>query len=324
MTTSPSRLSRLLALVPYLLSHQGIPIEEAARDVGITPAQLEKDLELLFVCGLPGHLPDDLIDAEWETGRVYVGNADTIARPLRLSVDEALALLVGLQMLADLPGLRKDGAVARATAKLRQAAGTADDRTPDAAGRVSVDMDATAEEVLTACRTALAQSRRLHLIYYVPGRDETTERDVDPMRLAIVENRPYLEGWCYRAQAVRLFRLDRVVAIEVLDVPAAVPPDAQPLDLDRGLYRPAPDDVVATIQLRPDARWVAEYYPCEDAHELPDGGLQVRMRTPDPRWLCRLALRLGPAARVVAPAELVTLVRDEAAAALAAYDPAPS
>jgi len=318
-STAAQRLARLLALVPYLLNRQGIPLAQAARDVGVSEVQLEKDLELLFVCGLPGHMPDDLIEADWETGRVYVGNADTIARPLRLGVDEVLALLVGLRMLAQLPGLEDRAALDRAITKLQSVAGAA----APAGDHVAVEVEVAAEQtVLAACRRALGEGRRLHLHYYVPGRDETTERDVDPMRLAIAEGRTYLEGWCHRAEAVRLFRLDRVVSIEVCDARSAVPPEAEPLDLDHGLFRPGPDDVVATLHLRPAARWVPEYYPCEDSTELPDGGLRIRLRAAEPAWLCRLALRLGPTAQVVDPPQLVEAVRAEAAAALAAYETA--
>ena len=32
---------------------------EAAADFGITEAQLRRDLQLLWVCGLPGHTPGD-------------------------------------------------------------------------------------------------------------------------------------------------------------------------------------------------------------------------------------------------------------------------
>ena len=117
------RLSRLLALVPYLVSRQGIPLAEVAAEFGITESQLVKDLELLFVCGTPGHLPDDLIEVDWDDGRVYLGNADAIARPLRLGVDEALALLVGLRALADVPGLHDRDALQRTLLKLEAAAG---------------------------------------------------------------------------------------------------------------------------------------------------------------------------------------------------------
>jgi predicted DNA-binding transcriptional regulator YafY len=53
--------------------------------------------------------------------------------------------------------------------------------------------------------------------------------------------------------------------------------------------------------------------------ELPDGRIRATLRTPAPVWVRRFALRLGPQARVVAPAELATRVREDARRALAAY-----
>lgn len=317
MSTASERLTRLLALVPYLLSHQGIPLADAARDAGVSERQLEKDLELLFVCGLPGHMPDDLIEADWETGRVFLGNADTIARPLRLGVDEVAALLVGLRLLAGLPGLHDRAALDKAIAKLQEVAGAA---AGAAENRVGVDVPGAPEEAVMAdARRALADGRRVHLRYYVPWRDETTERDVDPMRVALVDGRGYLEGWCRRAEAVRLFRLDRVLDLAVLDLPAEVPAEAERLDLDGGLFRPSPGDMVATLELSPDARWVTEYYPCEEVIELGDGRLHVLLRTSDPRWIFSLALRLGPTGHVVDPPELAAAVRQAAEATLALY-----
>jgi proteasome accessory factor C len=167
---------------------------------------------------------------------------------------------------------------------------------------------------------ALTAGKRVHLRYYVPSRDEATERDVDPMRLLVVEGRTYLEGWCRRAEGVRLFRLDRMLSVDVLDVSADVPETAEPVDVDSGLFTASPSDVLAELELAPAARWVAEYYPCETMTELPDGRLRIGLRTPDTAWLRRLALRLGEDARVVSPAALADEVRSTAAAALAQYE----
>ena len=155
--------------------------------------------------------------------------------------------------------------------------------------------------------------------YYVPGRDEATERDVDPMRLLVVEGRTYLEAWCLRAEAVRLFRLDRVLALTVLDEPASVPAQARPRDVDQGLFRPSDDDVRVELELSVAGRWVAEYYPCERVDELGDGRLLVELRTPDTRLIRRLALRLGDDGRVISPADLAAQIREDATAALAQY-----
>jgi predicted DNA-binding transcriptional regulator YafY len=308
------RLSRLLAMVPYLLARQGIPLREAARQFGISEDQLVKDLELLFVCGTPGHMPDDLIEAEWDTGHVYLGNADTIARPLRLGVDEALALIVGLRTLADVPGLHDRDALDRTLAKLEAAAGDA----AAAAAQVTVEVEGEAE-VLTAARSAIGGNRRVHLRYFVPTRDETTERDVDPMRVLLVDGRWYLEGWCHRAEAVRLFRLDRVVSIDLLEAAAELPPQAVARDLDEGLFVPSPDDTLVTLELDPPAHWVADYYPVEEVQELGEGRLLVRLRAADGRWLRTLALQLAGSARILEPQDLADEVRDRARMALSAY-----
>ena len=185
---------------------------------------------------------------------------------------------------------------------------------------VQVDIpDEGAQGYAAQIRTAISAGWRLHLRYYVPGRDEATERDVDPMRLHIVEGRPYLEAWCLRAEGMRLFRLDRVLSLEVLDVPAAPPDEAQPVDVDQGLFRPSPDDVPVVLELSAAGRWVAEYYPCESVADLEDGRLRVVLRTPDTGWVRRLALRLGEDGRVISPPSLVADIREAATAALANY-----
>ena len=312
------QLPRLLALVPYLLARPGVRVSEAAATFGVSEERLRKDLDLLWVCGLPGHGPGDLIDVEFEGDTITLTEPAGVTRPLRLTVDEALALVVALRALAETPGLDERDAVDRALAKVEQAAGAA----AGVAARVEVAVEGESQ-VLPVVRRALDESRRLHLRYYVPGRDETTERDVDPLRLLLVEGRSYLEAWCRRVEGVRLFRLDRVADVQLLDEPSAPPPDVEPRDLAGGLFRPGPDDLLVTLALRPAAAWVADYHPCESVVEAADGGLVVQLRTHDPAWVRRLALRLGDQGRVLSPEDLAEQVRADAARALAAYEDAP-
>lgn len=248
-TGAADRLPRLLALVPYLLAHPGVATNEVCAVFGVPERQLRADLDLLFLCGLPGHGPGDLIDVNYYGDRITLSNADELARPLRLTADEALALVVALRTLADVPGVAERDALDRVLAKLENAV-AAPGGVP--AERVLVSVEAEAE-VLALVRRGLAGGRRLHLRYHVPARDETTERDVDPMRLLLVEGRSYLEAWCRRAEGVRLFRLDRMVAVTVLDEPAQPPPEAQSRDLADGLFQPSPTDAAVTLELTPQA-----------------------------------------------------------------------
>jgi proteasome accessory factor C len=107
-------MTRLLSLVPYLTARpEGVPLAEVARDFGVPERQLRRDMELLWMCGLPGYGPGDLIDLAFEGDRVRVTFTAGMVRPLRLTTDEAVALVVALRTLLELPGLAEREAVSR-------------------------------------------------------------------------------------------------------------------------------------------------------------------------------------------------------------------
>ena len=314
--SATARLSRLLTMVPWLLAHQGVEIDVAAREFAVSEDQLVADLELLFLCGLPGGMPDDLIEASWEDGKVVVGNADYIARPLRLTVDEALTLMVGLRALASTPGIAEHEAVTRALTKLEEATGAIG----EASTRVRVSMDDGAREsTLASARRAVAGRRRVHLRYLVPGRDEVSERDVDPMRVVSLDAKWYLEGWCHLAEDVRLFRIDRIDRLDVLDVDGTPPPQAQPRDLGAAAFTPHDDDLEVVVETDRSGAWVADYYPTESVVELGDGRRRITLRVADPWWVRRLVWRMGGHVTVLAPDDLRASVASGADEALAAY-----
>ncbi len=322
--TSTERLQRLLALVPYVVSRKVVGLAETAAAFGVSERELVDDLNLLWCVELRAPDPYCPIDLSYEGGEIVVSQAESIGRPLRLAVDEASALLVALRMLAEVPGHQDRSAMSRLIAKLEAAAGEAAAVSAQVAVQVDIPGGDGGEGMAARVSAALAAGRRVHLRYYVPGRDEATERDVDPMRMLVVEGRPYLEGWCRRAEGMRLFRLDRVLALDVLDVPASPPPEAEQRDVDQGLFRPSDEDVRVELELSAAGRWVAEYYPCESVSDLGDGRLRAVLRTPATGWVRRLALRLGEDGRVVSPPELAAEIRDAASAALANYAELPA
>lgn len=254
-------------------------------------------------------MPDELIEVDSENGQIFIRNAEAIERPLRLGWDEAVTLIVGLRALAGVPGLRDDDAVLRALAKLEDAAG---DLTA-AADRVSARIDDGVDaELLGRLRGALADNRRVHIVYDGAERDERTERDVDLMRVVSAGGQWYAEGWCHRARGTRLFRLDRIGGVEVLDEDGTPPAEAVHRDLSAGAYQQAEDALTATLLLDPAARWVSEYYPVEDQvslevdtpQERAVPHLAVTLQVSRPDWLIRLVVRLGGHARLLAPADL--------------------
>ena len=171
----------------------------------------------------------------------------------------------------------------------------------------------------TRLTRAIDDGRQVRLTYYVPSRDEETERTVDPLQLVDAQGSAYLQAWCHVANNRRLFRMDRIRAAEVLDTPAEAHPEVPALDLGDSLFQPAADNALVTLRLSPEARWVAEYYPVEATRELGGGALEVDLFVADPRWLTRLLLRLSPAAEVVRPQEFADAFTTAAQDALRLY-----
>ena len=234
-------------MVPWLVNRQGIDLQQAADDLGVSAEQLEADLNLLFLCGY-GQLPDELIEADWEEGRVFVGNADTIARPLRLGVDEAVTLVVGLRALREVPGLGDRDAVERALAKLEDAAGAA----AAPARRVRAEVaDGASPELLALAQQAIADHRRVHLRYLVPGarRGHRARRRPDAggrhgrqlvPRGVVPPRRGHPDVPAGPGRGAHRARRRRH--------PAG---GGRERDLSEGTFRPAPDDLVVTLRLLP-------------------------------------------------------------------------
>ena len=214
--TSQAQLRRLLSLVPYLREHDGVAMTEVAATFGITLQTLREDLSVLWMCGLPGLTPGDLIDIDMDAvdgeGVIHLSNADYLTRPLRLSADEALALVLALRTLREITGPGDREAVDRALKKLEAAAGNV-----VATDQASVAVTAGRDDVQARVNDALQRGKRLDLTYDVASRAETTRRMVDPLRVFVLEGYGYLEAWCYSAGALRTFRLDRIAAVEVTE-----------------------------------------------------------------------------------------------------------
>ncbi|GAA4926700.1 helix-turn-helix transcriptional regulator [Streptomyces coeruleoprunus] len=313
-TNAIDQTRRMLSLVTYLRERPGAHVGDVARAFGITEDELISDLDVLPMCGT-SFRGGDLLDIDTDGEQIWWHNPDDVAAPLRIAADEATALLVAARAVATLPGLR-DGdreALLRATAKLEAAAGEA----AGASARLSVTFESEGG-VFAEVDRAISERRRLWLRYYSPARDELTEREVDPIRLFAVGH-TYMEAWCRLSEARRTFRLDRVAEIRILDEPSA-PPEIELRDLSEALVQPSADDPEVVVEVGPGGRWVAEYYPHDSAEELPDGGLRITLRTPDPASLRRLALRLGRDGRIVSPAALAESAQRAAQEALAAYD----
>lgn len=309
------RLGRMLAIVPYLVQHPGSALDEVATAFGVPASQLRRDLDLLFMSGLPPYGPGDLIDVDVdEDGRVWISMADHFSRPLRLTRSEALAIyLRGTELLAT-PGMPDAPALAKALEKLRSSLG--EDALRAADGRIEIAEGGTAPEHLDVLRAAARSHERLEIEYYAASTGEWSRREIDPEEVFSGMGQWYVAAWDVDADAERLFRADRVRSAVRTGATFA------PRGLEgagRDLYSPTGEEVAVRLRLRPAARWIAEYYATTHVKELDDGGLDVTLPARQLGWVARLLLRVGDDAEVVEPPDLRDDVRRLARDTLARY-----
>jgi proteasome accessory factor C len=284
------RLRRLLALVPWVAAQDGPTIAEVCERFDCSEADLMEDLERLFLCGLYPFTPDTLIEVDIDRGRVWIRYADVFARPLRLTPAEGLAVVAAGAALLTSPVTTDSEPLARGLAKLAAVLGV------DADEMVEVELGAAPPELLADLERAAGEHRRAEVEYYSYGRDQWTRRTIDPHRVFGSAGQWYVAAWCHRVRDDRLFRVDRMRSVRVLDetfTPPKRPPAAQ-------VFSPRADDPTVVLELAPSARWVLEAYPHEKVEQRARGRVRVTLRVSERGWLERLLLRLGPDAKVVA------------------------
>jgi proteasome accessory factor C len=308
------RLARMLVVVPYLIQHPGTTLEEASALFDIPVPQLRRDVQQLFLAGLPPYGPGDLIDVDIdEDGGVWISMADHFARPLRLTRQEALAVYLRATEVAGTPGMPGAPALAAALAKLRAALG------PDTLGEAGGIEGVAAGEApayLDAIRAAARATERVRIAYVAASTGERTERTIEPEAVFASAGHWYVAAWDTDVDDERLLRIDRIASLD--DTGERFEPRGLQ-GAGRPLYTAGDRDVAVRVLLRPSARWVAEYYLATDAQEHEDGSLTVTLPTRQITWLARLFLRLGNDATVLEPPEVRDAVVAQAAETLVRY-----
>ena len=298
MTNSPKtagRINRLLAMLPWVIANPGAPVDEVCERFGYTRTDLIKDLNTVFVCGLPGYGPGDLMDASIDDDEVVVELAEYFARPLRLTAPEALGILASAKAVQS-SGSGGD-ALDRAIGKLESTL------LPDGAEAVVVDLPEP--PMVADLREAVAEGHVVRIDHTSIASGERKVREIEAWSVFTTLGNWYVSGHCRTADAERVFRIDRIRTTEVTGERF----DAEPASRQAAVrYTPSDDDIHAVIRLDDAARWVAEYYPVE---VLDDGanGMTIRMNVGDSAVAARLLLRLGGAAELVEGVE----VRDSTA-----------
>jgi predicted DNA-binding transcriptional regulator YafY len=287
--TAADRLRRLLSLLPWVAAHNGPTVEDLCARFELTPDDLLSDVALVTMVGVPPYSPGDLFDVVVEEGRVWVHLSPSFDRSLRLTPEEALALVAAGASLLAVPGAEETGPLARGLAKLAMTLGI------DQEDAFDIDLGRAAASVLAAVQQGTEEHRRLRVRYYTHSRDQHTEREVDPYRVHAEQGRWYMAGFDHLRGEVRLFRVDRILDATVLDDTFDPPTDLPATEL----FEAGAGDPRVVLDLAPEAGWVVESYAVEETEPTASGRLRVTLPVSGRSWLERLLLQLGPRARVV-------------------------
>jgi proteasome accessory factor C len=299
------RTARLLDLVPYLNSNQGISIQDLASDFGVSTAQINSDLTTLWMCGLPGYTPLELMDLEFESGYVTIRNALTLSKPRNISFDEGLALMLGLELLQQqIPLDRKD---------LQAEIDLLKERFSNQIGvpRAVTVSHSINPSIIAPLMRAINISRDVEITYHSLYSDEISVRKITPLATFEEDGNSYLRAYCTSAKASRVFRLDRIVSLSESDGEPDGIEDSKDLVKAAGIEN---EKIAYTIKIKRPTRDVIERFNLgqilQDNPEIHD--LTVELSSFSGEWIQRAVLATGSDIELLSPPELREEVADRA------------
>ena len=278
------------------MTHQGVAIAELAKSFGTSIKEITEDLNTLWMCGLPGYTPLELIDLEFESGFVSISNAETLATPRALDRAEALSIYMGLDLLySELA--ESSTPIAAQILELQDQLKVLLVSTPQ------LDIAANlASELRGLILRAIRQRGWLEIVYHSIANDEVSTRNVAPYELAQVGSHEYLQAYCDKAKAVRNFRADRIISVTAI-ADQIWPQSTQGDEEAR---------IIFSVQINNLSRLVKETFPdlTEQSPEL-SGYSQ--------NWIIRTVTSLAGEVEVTQPISLRGEIAAQAKRALANY-----
>jgi len=292
------RTARLLDLVPYINTHQGIALKDLASVFEVSNAQMVNDLTTLWMCGLPGYTPLELMDLDFESGYVNISNAPTLAKPRSVTFDEGVALILGLDLLrASIPTDRSDLLEKIDSLSARLSSIINLNSTFSVIAPINQGVSAAIDE-------ALASRSSLEIEYHSMYRDEITQRTIFPIEIIEVEGQQYLSSYCYSASDFRQFKLDRIQKAVVTQESKTIPEDAT--DTQR---------INSRLKVLKPTREIAERFSRQDLK----AGSEFDFQTYSQQWLERSILSSGDGVALLTPPEIRASIAQMAQSMLDRY-----
>ena len=300
------RLARILKLIPFLQRNPGIEVKDAAALFGLTEEQLISDLNLIWMCGLPGYTHLELIDVSYDSGFITIQNAQTLNRPMRITFDEGAALLLAIENLTAIAPKSDASILAGLREKIANLLAIKIDH-PQSLG---AHQETVLPELISAINNRDCQ---VSIDYYSATLDDTIRRTILPTEITTLNGFAYLSGFVADEGRRLFFRIDRIQGVTKAPLPSGQ--DSRDED-------PAPPSppLTATVRIQADGYWFIQKW------RLPglvfDATLNAfvgQVLVYNPKWMERAAMSALGAITIQAPDQLRTQVVDAARRTLERY-----
>ena len=301
------RYNFMLALTGYLISNRQQKIEDVASHFAVSEKEIRSAVVTISLSGVGLYRPDELFFLDYdllEEGIVDLSFAPTLESVPRLSTRQAAAIASGLSYLVQLVEPSDQDEIAELLGILGKGA-TKQQALPFMVQPASKDAD------LEMARQAVAESRAIGCSYRNSS-GEVMNREIEPSRLESRESTWYLRGFCRANKEDRIFRLDRMREIALLD---AFENQSDDPTSSEEIYAVRASDTEVLFEVDPDAfSFIADYKP--DYEIVGNKSIQVKVPIGQLDHLGRILARHSGRVRVLAPENARTAVRDFAAKAL--------
>jgi predicted DNA-binding transcriptional regulator YafY len=315
--------TRLLSLLLMMQSRPSWKASELAATLEVSERTIHRYMGMLDEIGVP------IYSERGPYGGFSLLRGQRLP-PLLFTAEEATVLTMGASLVREVWGQTYGDAVTSSIAKL-------DNVLPDdlreevAEARRSLVVGGLArrepglwEESLDVLRRCVRDRRCAHIAYRAQGREEETERVVEPYALTFQSGLWYLIAFCRLRGEMRTFRVDRVARAAVLTEPYVLPRTFSVTEYIHSTLWPPPDhsvmvwldaDVAAEVRER-DGNWMR-------LSDNPDGSVVARFGVNGLEWPTTWVLGWGGKARALEPPELVERVRRAVLEMVETYDLLP-
>ncbi|MFZ9808553.1 MAG: WYL domain-containing protein [Candidatus Nanopelagicaceae bacterium] len=296
------RAIRLLDLVPYIVAHPGISITELAKVFSISRDEVLKDLNLLFLCGLPGYTPLELIDISFDEESVVIRDPQNLAAPRNLNESEALIARIALAALEE--STPKTSAAYPQIIALREKIAEAfSSSIPASAITFTLDKE---RATLEAIENAIKQELDLEMTYNNVTKDSSSRRSITPISIIAEDKRTLVSAYCHSAKALRTFNLAQISEVSTKE--RGTRTDLKRLEDSRG-------SSAEVIIKSGDSRFLSEN--ASSLKELSKSCYQIDIFQPE--WIVRSVLAGADSLELAKPLELRAEIAERANRALLAY-----